>query len=162
MNIHICSLREFYHLIRDPSFNRNKAAAIISSSDSVQVALLQGIHYTGAIYDDIQADAFGRLFSPEMANKFARFIRSLDNTKINELYCICDGGMRRSAAVACVARIYFGQEDLSIWRDAGRYEPNPWVFRMMCHSLNLHLKEIDLDLRIELNRQALRDMIKGY
>ena len=118
MNIHICSLRDFYSLIEQPDFDRGCAAAIISTSGSVQVARLQGIRYTGAIYDDIGEDAFGRLFSPENAEKFARFIRNLDGKSIRDLYCVCDGGMRRSAAVACAAKLYFGQDDMAIWKNA--------------------------------------------
>lgn len=160
MNIHICSLREFYSLVDQPDFDRGRAAAIISTSGSVQVARLQGIRYTGAIYDDIGKDAFGRLFSPENADKFARFIRNLDEKSIHDLYCVCDGGMRRSAAVACAAKIFYGQDDLPVWYDAKNFEPNCWVFRMLCRSMNLPITEIDVDLRGEINRQALRDLIR--
>lgn len=71
--------------------------------------------------------------------------------KVDTIYCCCDVGCRRSAAVACSIMRYFGLDDMTVWKNPA-YEPNPLVFRMMCRALGIPISDEDLNLRIESNR----------
>ena len=49
----------------------------------------------------------------------------------------------------------YEKEELEIWGNP-RKEPNIWVFTLMTDALGLPIDDIDLDLRIHMNRTAIR------
>lgn len=96
--IHICSLKELKYLLRERKIDVNSSYALISSSYPLDIPGLSNMDYSFDCYDDIDFDCLGRVFSVEAANRFARAIKENDN--IQHFWCVCDGGVRRSAAVA--------------------------------------------------------------
>ena len=156
MKIRICSVKRLYALAAEGALS--DAAALISSSWPVNPERLGGIPYVACTYDDVDRELPGRSFSEENARAFAEFLKRLP-ARIRVLYCCCDGGCRRSAAVACAASAFLGQDDMPIWQDPG-YEPNPLVYRSLCGALGKAVSDWELDLRIEVNRQTIRQAIR--
>ena len=159
-NIKVYSLKQFYQVVRDPSFDRAHAIAVISSSYPVDEDRLCGIRYVACQYDDIDYEGLGRCFTVTAANKFAKFLRDTE-TDISTICCICDGGCRRSSAVAAALYRFYGREaeELKVWQDP-KYEPNPLVYRLMAHALGVPVDDMDVDLRIWENRSAIRKQIR--
>lgn len=151
--VHICSLKEFRWLLRNHQISANTSYALISSSYPLPELPYMG--YSFECYDDIDFDCLGRCFSPEAARRFAKAIQS--NPHIDSWYFVCDGGCRRSAAIACAALRFWGceKEEFEIWENP-RKEPNIWVFTLMSDALGLRIGDVDLDLRIHMNRTAIR------
>ena len=151
--IHICSLKEYRWLLRSHHIPTNSSYALISSSYPLEPEA-DLISYSFECYDDIDFDCLGRCLSPEAARRFAKAIKS--NPHIDSWYFVCDGGCRRSAAIACAALRFWGyeEEEFKIWSNP-RKEPNVWVFTLMSDALGLPIDDIDLDLRIHLNRSAI-------
>lgn len=158
MRIHICSVRQLLRLIQSGSIQCRSCAALISSSYPLPQDKLLPIPFVFCQYDDLDREVPGRSFPREAgAEQFAAFLRTLP-AEVTDLYCCCDGGCRRSAAVACSAMLYFGMDDMATWLDP-MYEPNALVFRMMCHALDLPMDDEALDYRLESSRQAFRNRI---
>lgn len=153
--IHICSLKEYRWLLRSHHIPTNSSYAIISSSYPLEIPEADQISYSFECYDDIDFDCLGRCFSPEAAHRFAKAIKS--NSQIDSWYFVCDGGCRRSAAIACTALRFWGyeKEEFEIWGNP-RKEPNIWVFTLMADALGVPIDDVDLDLRIHMNRSAIR------
>lgn len=153
--IHICSRREFSWLLRSGAIDPAGCYALISSSYPPELPEGTNLGYCFRNYDDIDYDCPGRSFSPEDAKSFADAIRNLD--EVQKWYFVCDAGCRRSAAVACSALRYWGREveELAIWNDPGK-EPNVLVYEMLCNALGVDIVDDALDLRIHMNRSAIR------
>ena len=160
--IKIRSLKKFYQVVQDPDFDRLHTIALISLSYPVDEDRLCGVRSVVCQYDDIDRDVMGRCFTRVEANKFARFFKSYEK-ETTTIFSICDGGCRRSAAVAAALFRFYGRDDEEIrrvWQNPA-YEPNPLVFRLMAFALGAPVDDFDLDLRIWENRNAIRERIKG-
>lgn len=160
--IEIYSLKQFYQVIRSPAFDPLHTVAIISSSYPVEDDWLSGVRYIACQYDDIDYDVLGRCFTSTEANKIVRFLNSWDN-KVSTICCVCDGGCRRSAAVAAALYRFYDREDeeiKTVWRNPA-YEPNPLVYLLMAHALGVPAADADIDLRIWENRTTIRKRIRG-
>lgn len=152
--IHICSLKELRHLLRNNQIPP-KSYALISSSYELDIAV--PIPYSFECFDDIDFDCLGRVFSVEAASRFAKAIK--ENDSIQHWWCVCDGGVRRSAAVAASILRFWGcsEEEISLIWDNPTKEPNVWVYRAMCSALGVPVDDVDLDLLIYTNRTAIRN-----
>lgn len=156
--IHICSIKELRHLFRTNQIPP-KSYALISSSYELEIAV--PIPYSFECYDDIDFDCLGRVFSVEAANRFARVIK--ENGSFQHFWCVCDGGVRRSAAVAASILRFWDRrkEEISlIWSNPAK-EPNIWVYRAMCNALGVPVDDVDLDLLIYTNRTAIRNAFRS-
>ena len=156
MEIRVCSVKKLYALAAAGALSGG--AALISSSWSVDPERLRGIPYAACQYDDVDREIPGRSFSEENARCFSAFLKS-PAFRSRMLYCCCDGGCRRSAAVAYAATVFFGGDDMPLWLDPA-YEPNALVYEKLCRALGISLSDAELDCRIESNRQALRRAIR--
>lgn len=156
--IHICSIKELRNLLRNNQIPP-KSYALISSSYELDIAV--PIPYSFACFDDIDYDCLGRVFSVEAANRFAKAIK--ENDDVQHFWCVCDGGVRRSAAVAASILRFWGrrEEEISlIWSNPTK-EPNVWVYRAMCNALSIPVDDVDLDLLIYTNRTAIRNAFRS-
>ena len=154
----ICSLKQFKSLLLAGKVNTDKSYALISSSYPLDMTNIPMARYSFELYDDIDYDWLGRCFSFEAAKHFADAIKN--NNDVNRWYFICDGGVRRSAAIAAAALRYWGdeEEELAIWADPRR-EPNVLVYEMLCSVLK-PIDAVDLDLRIYINRNAIKQAMR--
>ena len=160
--IKIYSLKQFYQVIRSPAFDRLHTVAIISSSYPVEDDWLSGVRYIACQYDDIDNDVLGRCFTLVEAKRIVRFLKSWDS-KVTTICCICDGGCRRSTAVAAALYRFYGREAeelKDVWQDP-TYEPNPLVYRLVTHALGVPADDVDIDFQIWENRAAIRKRIRG-
>lgn len=158
--IHICSLKELKYLLREEKIDVNNSYALISSSYPLDMNELSHMRYSFDCYDDIDYDSLGRVFSVEAANGFSRVIKGNDN--IQHFWCVCDGGVRRSSAVAASILRFWGrcQDEIDlIWNNPAK-EPNVWVYRLMADRLGIPVSDIDLDLLIHINRTAIRTAMR--
>ncbi len=154
--VHICSLKEFQWKTRNNQIPP-KSYALISSSYELDIVV--PIPYSFECYDDIDFDTLGRVFSFEAANRFAKAIK--ENDSIQHWWCVCDGGVRRSAAVAASILRFWGrcEEEVSlIWSNPMK-EPNAWVYETMGKALGVPVSDADLDLLIYTNRSAIRSAL---
>ena len=155
--VHICSLKEFQWELRNNEIPLSESYASISSSYDLDIAV--PIPFSFECYDDIDFDCLGRVFSAEAANRFAKAIK---NGNIQHYWCVCDGGVRRSAAVAASILRFWNrrQEEISlIWENPAK-EPNIWVYRAMCSALGVQVNDLDLDFLIHKNRSAIRAALR--
>lgn len=158
--INICSLKELKYLLREGKIDVNSSYALISSSYPLDMPELSHMRYSFECYDDIDFDSLGRVFSVEAANRFSKAIKENDN--IQHFWCVCDGGVSRSAAVAASILRFWGrcQDEIDlIWNDS-RKAPNVWVYRIMCNSLGVPVGDANLDLLIYTNRSAIRTAMR--
>ena len=156
-HVHVCSLKEFQWQIRNNQIPP-KSYALISSSYEQEIAV--PIPFSFECYDDIDFDCLGRVFSSEAANKFATAIK--ENEGIQHFWCVCDGGVRRSAAVAASILRFWGRsyEEINlIWKNPAR-EPNIWVYRMMAERLEVPANDEDIDILININRTAIKSALR--
>lgn len=77
-------------------------------------------------YDDNLTD-----FTTKMAKQIKRFIKRTKDNQI--IYCLCDGGMSRSAAIAAALQKYYNNND-NILNDQ-RYTPNKLVYKTLIQEL---------------------------
>lgn len=123
---------------------------------------MRGVRYIACQYDDIDYDVLSRSFTLVEANRIVRFLKSCDS-EVTTICCICDGGCKRSSAVAAALYRFYDREDEEIkmvWQDSA-YEPNPLVYRLMAYALGVLADDADIDLRIWENRNAFRKRIRG-
>lgn len=159
MEVHICPVRELYRRIAAGEIDTHRAAALLSSSYPIETERLGAMPFVFCEYDDLDREVPGRSFPLDGgATAFAAFLKELDS-RTADLYCCCDGGCRRSAAVACSAMRYLGQDEFTVWENPA-YEPNPLVYTMLCEALGIPVTDEALDLRIETSRQAFRRAIR--
>ena len=157
-HIHICSIVELRHLLGNHQIPP-KSYALISSNSELDIPV--PIPFSFECYDDIDLDCHGRVFSVEAANRFAKAIKENGNSQ--HYWCICNGGGRRSAAVAASILRFWDcrQKELSlIWNDPQK-EPNIWVYQLMCRALDVPVDDVDLDLLIYTNRLAIRNAFRN-
>lgn len=156
--VHICSLKEFQWKLRNNEIPMD-SFALISSSYPWNIAV-PPIKFSFECYDDIDYDCLGRIFSVEAANRFAKAIK--ENDSVQHWWCVCDGGVRRSAAVAASILRFWDrhEEEFSlIWSNPAK-EPNVWVYRAMSNALGVPIDDIDLDLLIHTNRDVIRSALR--
>lgn len=103
----IYSLKQFYQVISAPAFDRLHTVSIISSSYHVEEDRLNDVRYIACQYDDIDYDILSRSFPLVEANRIVRFLKSCG-------CCICDGGYRKSSAVAAALYRLYDREDEEI------------------------------------------------
>lgn len=158
-NIHICSLKEFQWKLRSNQIPTD-SYALISSSYPWNIAV-PPIKFSFECYDDIDYDCLGRIFSVEAANRFAKAIK--ENDSIQHWWCVCDGGARRSAAVAAsLLRLWDRhEEEISLIWDNPMREPNIRVYQATCSALGVPVDDVDLDLLIYTNRTAIRNAFRN-
>ena len=162
MKIKIYSLKQFYRVIQAPEFDHEKTVAVISSSYPIDEERLRHVLHIACQYDDIDYEVLGRCFTLIEAKKIVRFLRSCED-KVTTICCVCDGGCRRSSAVAAALYRFYGREAeelKNVWQNPV-YEPNLLVYRVMASALNVPVDDNDIDLRIWENRSAIRKRIRG-
>lgn len=156
--VHVCSLKEFRWKIRNNQIPIEESYALISSSYELSTHV--PMPYSFECYDDIDFDSLGRVFSVEAANRFSKAIKENDN--IQHFWCVCDGGVRRSSAVAASILRFWGrrQDEIDlIWNNPAK-EPNVWVYRLMAERLGVPVSDVDIDLLIHINRTAIRTAMR--
>lgn len=148
--VRICPL-ETFRLLPEADLPP-KAAALLSSSHPLQTASLPPIAYAFEKYDDVEQPIFGRALTERQAERFARFLERLPRD-VEMIYCCCDSGMSRSAAVAAVVCRFYHLDDRWIW-NSPHYHPNTLVFRMLSEALDMPVPESELERLVQCNRQA--------
>ncbi len=157
-HIHICSLKEFQWKLRNNEIPLSESYALISSSYDLDIVV--PIPFSFECYDDIDFDCLGRVFSVEAADRFAKAIK--ENGDTQHYWCVCDGGVRRSAAVAASILRFWDRcrEEISLIWDNPTKEPNIWVYRLMCSALSVPIDDAELDFLIHTNRAAIRAALR--
>lgn len=153
MKISANPIRMLYQILEEKPAD---GVAIISATDEIDRSRIT-VPYILEIYEDLDREIPGRSLSAEAADRFAAFIRSIPQTT-QQVFCACNAGQCRSAAVAAAVHLYFGMDDMKIWEDP-QYHPNPLVFSMLCESLHIPMTDAMLDYRLETNAQAFRKAI---
>ena len=155
--VRICPLNQFLMLHKERQLPE-QTAAILSSSDPLDAEKLRGVTYVFQQYDDVDQPIPGRALTIRQAEQFAYFLEHLEkNTEV--IYCCCDGGMSRSAAVAAAVCRFYGQSEAWIWCSP-HYHPNALVFGMLCEALRMPVSEYELERLVRRNRKAFSDAIK--
>ncbi len=151
----ICSQKQLQYLLKTGAIDGEDSFALISSSYPLTMEQADRILHSFYAYEDLDYDCPGRSLTPELARSMARDIRA--HSGVPHWYFVCDGGVRRSAAICCAALRYWGreQEELEIWGNPQK-EPNVLVYTMVCEALGIAVADEDLDYRIHVNRSAIR------
>ena len=153
MEILVYPIKQLYAVMQDPPVN---AVAVISSAYELEEDRLTVPHIT-EIYEDLDMEVPGRSLSREAAKRMAHFLKGIPES-VETVLCACNAGQRRSTAVAAAVHLYFGMDDMPIWENPA-YQPNPWVFTLLCEALNIPVTDEMLDFRMETNHYAFRKAI---
>ena len=153
MEILVYPIKQLYAVLQDPPVN---AVAVVSSAYEVEEDRLT-VPHIAEIYEDLDMGVPGRSLSREAAMRMAQFIKCIPKTTQTVL-CACNAGQCRSTAVAAAIHLYFGMDDMHIWENPA-YQPNPWVFTLLCEALDIPMTDNMLDFRTETNHYAFRKAI---
>ena len=154
MEIIIYPLKQLYCVLQEKPAH---TVAVVSSAYEVDESKLTVSHIV-EIYEDLDLAVPGRSLSPEGAARMARFIKTIPQTT-QTILCACNAGQRRSTAVAAAIHLYFGMDDMHIWENPA-YQPNPWVFTLLCQALGIPVTDEMLDFRTETNHHVFRNAIR--
>ena len=72
----------------------------------------------------------------------------------------CDSGESRSAAVAAAILRYWGDDEMTIWRNV-HYHPNRLVYYLQCKMLNCSITKIRVLFLSEYNKYLFRKQIRS-
>ena len=109
------------------------------------------------IYDDIQTFN-GNSFDEDLAQTIKIFVDKLPSNA--KLYCCCDAGESRSAAVACAISRYVGQDEMQIWKNP-HYHPNKFVYEVLCNVLGFSDTEDRINELEQISANSLSDAIQS-
>lgn len=102
-------------------------------------------------FQDITDDKSSDAFQNEHAKQIVYFFdRVQNNETIRCIFVCCDAGISRSPAIAAALMREQGQNDDCIWTDA-EYEPNPLVYRRLCHAFGHPVTSYELRKKLRLN-----------
>ena len=102
------------------------------------------------ITDGRCSDAFQKEHAKQIVSFFERIAGKED---IDCVFVCCDAGISRSPAIAAALMREQGQNDDCIWSDA-EYDPNPLVYRRLCHAFRHPVTSSELRKKLRLNRIA--------
>lgn len=123
MNIQILSIKAFKYYKK---YLDKNIKVVMSTSTDDKLKEVKSRNKLVLYYDDNLKD-----FTTKMAKQIKRFIK---RTKDNQtIYCLCDGGMSRSAAIAAALQKYYNNND-NILNDK-RYTPNKLVYKTLLQVL---------------------------
>ena len=115
---------------------------------------LQVLHIPfGDVTDPARPDAFREAYGRRI-REFA------DRVPARRLYCCCDSGESRSAAVAAALSRYLGRDETAFWLEP-KLHPNPLVYRLLCRACGLKASRLRTAWLQHRNRQAFRNAKKG-
>lgn len=156
-DIQICPIKKLYRLLAEG--DRDRCAAMISSSTPVDTQKLGAISYVFRQYEDIDCDVPGRSFCEEDAKVFAHFLLKLDK-RTDTIYCCCDAGESRSPAIAAAVMRFYSMDDEHIWKNP-HYHPNMLVFDILAGALGNPVSDEEKDYLLYINQKAFRDAVRG-
>ena len=105
-------------------------------------------------FQDITNEKSKDAFQKEHAERIVCFFeRVQQNDQIDCIFVCCDAGISRSPAIAAALMREQGQNDDCIWSDA-EYDPNPLVYRRLCHAFGHPVTSTELRIKLRLNRIA--------
>ena len=141
----------------NPDIQEPGASNILSVTDS-----LIKIPYSDPIlrvcFQDITDDKCSDAFQNEHARQIICFFERIrENEKINCIFVCCDAGISLSPAIAAALMREQGQNDDCIWSDA-EYDPNPLVYRQLCHAFGHPVTSAVLRKKLRLNNIAWHRM----
>ena len=123
MKIQILSIKAFKYYKK---YNDKNIKVVASTSTTDNLKEVKNKNKIILYYDDNLTD-----FNIKMAKQIKKFIK---RTKDNQtIYCLCDGGMSRSAAIAAALQKYYNNND-NILNDQ-RYTPNKLVYTTLLQEL---------------------------
>lgn len=154
MTIQICPIKRLCQFLTEG--NIGNCGAIISSASKIDSAKLYDISYVFRQYEDLDYECPGRSFSQTDAAAFSDYVKNL---KADMLYCCCDAGESRSPAVAAAVMLYFGLDDMQVWKNP-HYHPNMLVFEMLADALGVAVSDEEKDFRFYINQKAFRDAVR--
>ena len=158
MDISVCSIKQ---LLLKKELLQNQtglSASVICSSYPVNESEFLWLNRRLILqFDDTLNIRSERCFTEAQAAQTADFIMALDEQ--TELYVCCDSGESRSAAVAAALYRSCGMDEMVIWRNP-HYHPNEVVYRRMCDALNIAVTQEMLDVRKQINSEALAQAVR--
>lgn len=122
MQISILSIKgfKFYRKYEDKDY-----VVIMSTSTDDKLKEVKRKNKLVLYYNDNSKD-----FNKKMAHKIIKFVKKHKNKKI---YCLCDAGISRSAAIAAALNECYNN-DYSIW-NSWHYEPNKHIYNILKNEL---------------------------
>ena len=151
MEIKILSIKEFIYYKLNENKNIKVVAATSSGNNYKQIKHKLLLKYNDSLIGD-------NIFTDEHAKKIIKFVKKVkENTT---LYCLCDAGQSRSAAVAASLELYCNGDDSHIWKNC-KYYPNILIYKTMCKNLNINISEAEIKEKVKINQEALKNLIKN-
>lgn len=151
MNIKVLSIKEFIYYKLNENKNIKVVAATSSDNDYKQIKHKLLLKYDDSLIGD-------NIFTDNHAKKIIKFV---EKVKENEtLYCLCDAGQSRSAAVAASLMLKYNGNDMEIWKNC-KYYPNILIYKTMCKNLNINISEVEIQEKVKINQEALKKLIKN-
>ena len=141
--------------------NGTHFAAILCSSSELKESKFDWVENKLILcFHDICDANRPNAFTIEMANRVRSFIDAQSGASV--LYCCCDSGESRSAAVAAAACRYLHKDELDIWKNP-HFHPNGLVFQLQCKAFDVPITKIQRLRREYMSRKAFRNAVKaGY
>ena len=133
-------------------------AYILCVSDP-QVQTAESDRILRLCFQDITDSRCSDPFQKEHAKQIVSFFeRVQQNDQIGCIFVCCDAGISRSPAIAAALMREQGKNDDCIWSDT-EYDPNPLVFRRLCHAFGHPVTSSELRKKLRLNTIAWRKKI---
>ena len=120
-------------------------------SQSKIEGLCRAFPHIGSLTKEL-CDGTENVFTSEQAKEAVTFVTEL-KASVRILYCCCDFGQSRSAALAAALMTGMGRDPQEIWYD-GRFFPNSLVYLIMCEALGVRVTAEELHELYERNREA--------
>ncbi len=147
--IKICPIKEFYAISEEADL-KNCAAILASSYDFRAEKLMNVGKFLLLSFDDDENS-----FSRKFAARIKEFILGLSRD-CDTVFCCCDYGESRSAAIACALMRFLGQNEMKIWENP-KYHPNGFVYSLLCEELGCGVSEDELKINEEKSRSAFKN-----
>ncbi len=161
MEIEICSIKMLRYKYKNGELDLDNSYYIINTSYPASYDFLDELGNTGnmvvLIYDDIQTFN-GNSFDEDLAQTIKIFVDKLPSNA--KLYCCCDAGESRSAAVACAISRYVGQDEMQIWKNP-HYHPNKFVYEVLCNVLGFSDTEDRINELEQISANSLSNAIQS-
>lgn len=155
--LHICPVKQLYSLAGRLE-NKKSVAAILCTTEMISKAKLEGISHIHVSFADVTDSHRYDAFKPEKAQRIKRFVDNLEG--IDTLYICCDSGESRSTAVAAAILRYWGNDEMTIWRNV-HYHPNRLVYYLQCKAFNYSVTKIRAFALSEYNKSLFRKQIRS-
>lgn len=151
MEIKISSIKEFLYYKLNENKNIKVVAATSSGNDYKQIKNKLLLNYDDSLIGN-------NIFTDDHAKKIIKFVKKVKQNEI--LYCLCDAGQSRSAAVAASLMLEYNGNDMEIWENC-KYYPNILIYKTMCKNLNINILEAEIQEKVKINQEALKNLIKN-